>query len=77
MDTTFEIKKSFRKDISYILFMAFLSFFALSFIFRVSYLSMYDIIPYWSEFVPQIEIYFGITMAFLILGMIFTEKLLK
>uniref|UniRef100_A9A6S5 Uncharacterized protein n=1 Tax=Methanococcus maripaludis (strain C6 / ATCC BAA-1332) TaxID=444158 RepID=A9A6S5_METM6 len=74
MNTAFEIKKYFRRDISYVLFMAFLTFFALSFIFRISYLAMYNTIPYWSELVPQIEVCFGITMAFLILGMIFTEK---
>lgn len=73
MDIKLELKKYFRRDISYVLFIAFLAFFALSFLFRISYISMYSIIPYWSELVPQIEVYFGIAMAFLVLG-IFSQK---
>ena len=77
MNIESELKQYFKKDVSYTLFTVLLAFFAVSFIFKVCYVAGCGLIPYWTELVPQVEVYFGAIMGILILGIIFTEKILK
>jgi len=51
--------------------------FVLSLMLNLCYVAGCGLIPYWIELVPELQVYFGASMAILILGIIFTEYVLK
>jgi len=71
------IRQYFKRDVSYVMFTVFLTLFALSFMLNLCYYTGCRLIPYWIDLVPELQTYFGASMAVLVLGIIFTEYVLK
>ncbi|WP_459202035.1 hypothetical protein [Methanococcus sp. CF] len=77
MDIGVEIKRHFKNNISYVLFTVLVTVFLLSLMFNLCYVGGCGLIPFWVDLVPALQTYFGIIMAFLVFGIIFTEYLLE
>jgi len=77
MDFEIGIRQYFKRDISYVLFTILVTVFILSLMLNFCYYTGCGLIPYWVELVPQLQIYFGLTISILILGILFTEYILK
>ncbi|WP_459202314.1 hypothetical protein [Methanococcus sp. CF] len=77
MDIEKGVQQYFKRNISYVMFTVFLTIFALSLMLNLCYYTGCDIIPYWVDLVPDLQSLFGISMTVLILGIIFTEYIMK
>jgi len=71
------IKKYFKKNISYDLFLVSLLLFVLSVVVKLCSLFKYPIIPYWGELIPGIQIALAFLMVVLVITIIIIEDIIK
>lgn len=77
MDIEKVIRQYFKRNISYVMFTVLLTIFVLSLMLNLCYYTGCNVIPYWVDLVPQLQSLLGVLIAVLILGIIFTEYILK